>query len=316
MFWPGTERAGDAVYSQEALDRIITGLMEANPQSNAAPPASENALETLDRRAVTKELLGNDSNTECSICIDALEIGQTAAFLPCKHWFHEECAVAWLKEHNTCPICRTPIERNGRSSNSTPANEGSGPANNGSTTNPRSPFGGDGSQYGWSLRPGAGSGASGSPPYLPSMPGSFSPTGSRPGSAPWTPMDGSRPSRYSRPPSQSQSRPNEAMRNLSSMQREQVRERERDGDSDRIPAYTSGYETSRVQRRDSSSPTSPRATLYNGQGARMRQRSPPPGARRGGPERDPRRQSNHGPLSWLRDRFGGSGPHQDDRQHQ
>ena len=34
----------DAAHSLEALDRIITNLMEANLQSNAAPPASNETI--------------------------------------------------------------------------------------------------------------------------------------------------------------------------------------------------------------------------------------------------------------------------------
>ncbi|KAH8754799.1 hypothetical protein F5883DRAFT_572427 [Diaporthe sp. PMI_573] len=36
--------------------------------------------------------------------------GEEVTVLPCKHWFHGECVVSWLKMHNTCPICRASIE--------------------------------------------------------------------------------------------------------------------------------------------------------------------------------------------------------------
>ncbi|KXJ95291.1 hypothetical protein Micbo1qcDRAFT_192350 [Microdochium bolleyi] len=101
---------GDGVYTQEALDRIITNLMEANPQSNAAAPASEEAIKSLVRKPLDKEALGGEPQGECTICIDDMLMGDTATFLPCKHWFHEECVVLWLKEHKTCPICRAPID--------------------------------------------------------------------------------------------------------------------------------------------------------------------------------------------------------------
>lgn len=110
---PANAVAGDAVYSQEALDRIITQLMEANPQSNAAPPASEEALRSLERTTVSSTMLRTEGRTECTICLDELKVGEQATFLPCKHWFHEECVILWLKEHNTCPICRTSIETGG-----------------------------------------------------------------------------------------------------------------------------------------------------------------------------------------------------------
>lgn len=102
---------GDAVYSQEALDRIITQLMEANPQSNAAPPATEQAIEKLEKKKLDKEMIGESDKVECTICIDEMSEGDEVTVLPCKHWFHGECVVLWLKEHNTCPICRAPIEK-------------------------------------------------------------------------------------------------------------------------------------------------------------------------------------------------------------
>ncbi|OTB06339.1 hypothetical protein M426DRAFT_9826 [Hypoxylon sp. CI-4A] len=108
---------GDAVYSQEALDRIITNLMEANPQSNAPAPASEEAIDKLPRKKLDEAMLGPELKGECTICIDEMKEGDEAIVLPCKHWFHEQCVVLWLKQHNTCPICRAAIdgEASGRS---------------------------------------------------------------------------------------------------------------------------------------------------------------------------------------------------------
>ncbi|KAK7958130.1 hypothetical protein PG996_010426 [Apiospora saccharicola] len=101
---------GDAVYTQEGLDRIITDLMEANPQSNAPPPASEDTISRLPRKKLDEQMLGPELKGECTICIDDVGLGDEVIVLPCKHWFHDECVVLWLKEHNTCPICRAPVE--------------------------------------------------------------------------------------------------------------------------------------------------------------------------------------------------------------
>ncbi|KAK8127428.1 ankyrin repeat protein [Apiospora sp. TS-2023a] len=101
---------GDAVYTQEGLDRIITDLMEAHPQSNAPPPASEDTISKLPRKKLDEQMLGPELKGECTICIDDVGLGDEVLVLPCKHWFHDECVVLWLKEHNTCPICRAPVE--------------------------------------------------------------------------------------------------------------------------------------------------------------------------------------------------------------
>jgi len=118
---------GDAVFSQEALDRIVTQLMEASPQTNAAPPASQTAIENLEKKQVDDEMLGPEGKAECTICIDELKKGDEVSVLPCKHWYHGECVVLWLKEHNTCPICRMPIENR----------QGGGGNNNNSNNNNR-----------------------------------------------------------------------------------------------------------------------------------------------------------------------------------
>ena len=52
LFDPSRAVHGDAVYSQEALDRIITSLMETNQGSNAAPPAAQCAIERIQKMKV------------------------------------------------------------------------------------------------------------------------------------------------------------------------------------------------------------------------------------------------------------------------
>ncbi|GAW14340.1 hypothetical protein ANO14919_037410 [Xylariales sp. No.14919] len=126
---------GDAVYSQEALDRIITNLMEANPQSNAPPPATENAIASLPRRNLDEEMLGPELKGECTICIDEVKVGDEVVVLPCKHWFHEECASLWLKQHNSCPVCRAAIDG---AAAGKPRNETTGSQNPQRSTDPSS----------------------------------------------------------------------------------------------------------------------------------------------------------------------------------
>lgn len=100
---------GDAVYSQEELDRVISQLIDQSINSNAPPPASDEAIRSLPKQKVDTQMLGPEGKAECSICMEAVDVGTEVTVLPCKHWFHFPCIEAWLKQHNTCPHCRRGI---------------------------------------------------------------------------------------------------------------------------------------------------------------------------------------------------------------
>ncbi|THC92049.1 hypothetical protein EYZ11_008487 [Aspergillus tanneri] len=103
------ERHGDAVYSQEELDRVISQLVEQNGNRTAPPPASAQAIQSLRKKVVDEAMLGSDGRAECSICMDRVEKGTEVTELPCQHWFHTACIEMWLNQHNTCPHCRRGI---------------------------------------------------------------------------------------------------------------------------------------------------------------------------------------------------------------
>ncbi|PFH62697.1 hypothetical protein XA68_12375 [Ophiocordyceps unilateralis] len=282
LFSPANAAAGDAVYSQEALDRIITQLMETNPQSNAAPPASEEALRTLERKTVDRDMLKGESKTECTICIEDMTIGDQAVVLPCKHWFHEECVVLWLKEHNTCPICRTPIEAAGANNSS---NHGGGD-NATRTTTPRTTSGtnptgmGPGPSRGvrryWGTSGRSGpSGTDGSGGHAARFVGLYRPVRLEP---------------WPSPPYSAQER----------------NERERGGETPLQPVYNSAQR----QGRTSTSPESPNMTVSGVCDTQIPQRIPSQSSRdEQGGDGGSGRPTSQGPISWLRERFAGGGSH-------
>ena len=121
---------GDAVYTQEALDRIMTQLMEQHQSGNAPGPASEAAIKSLPKRPVTAKDQGAEGKAECSICMDEVPLGEEVTELPCHHWFHHECVKAWLSEHDTCPHCRQGImPKEGEGSGGASRNPGEEPLN-------------------------------------------------------------------------------------------------------------------------------------------------------------------------------------------
>lgn len=113
---------GDAAYSQEHFDRIMSQLMEQHQQSNAPGPAPADAISSLPKKALDEKMLGPEGRGECSVCMDDVFVNTEVVVLPCNHWFHEACATAWLSEHNTCPICRKGIGAEEAPSSSRQAN--------------------------------------------------------------------------------------------------------------------------------------------------------------------------------------------------
>lgn len=106
---PANAQHGDAVYSNEAFDRVLSQLMEQHQSGNAPGPASEAAIAALPRKPVGAAELGEEGKAECSICMDSVTLGVEINVLPCNHWFHPDCVKAWLSEHDTCPVCRAGI---------------------------------------------------------------------------------------------------------------------------------------------------------------------------------------------------------------
>ncbi|KAJ4885019.1 RING/U-box superfamily protein [Raphanus sativus] len=47
-----------------------------------------------------------DDEKRCTVCLDDFEPKETVMLTPCKHMFHEECIVQWLKTKGQCPLCR------------------------------------------------------------------------------------------------------------------------------------------------------------------------------------------------------------------
>jgi len=101
-------RMGDYVFNQEALDQIITQLMESN--AHHPVPATEAIMEKLPREVL--EIGSPTLQKDCAVCKEQFSLEtedpeeQVVVSLPCTHPFHESCIMPWLKSSGTCPVCR------------------------------------------------------------------------------------------------------------------------------------------------------------------------------------------------------------------
>ena len=56
----------------------------------------------------------DDRLINCTICLERMYINDTQYIFAtdCDHYFHTKCIVKWLKDNNTCPICRNKVTIN------------------------------------------------------------------------------------------------------------------------------------------------------------------------------------------------------------
>jgi len=98
----GASAIGDYAFGN--ISTIIEQLIRDSPGQHGPPPAAQTVIENLGVVSIDQELV--DARTECAVCKDVFAFGETAKEVPCKHLFHEGCIIPWLKQTNSCPICR------------------------------------------------------------------------------------------------------------------------------------------------------------------------------------------------------------------
>ncbi|ORZ19012.1 hypothetical protein BCR42DRAFT_324325 [Absidia repens] len=92
----------DYVFSQGALDNIITQLMEQTGGRTAPPPAPEDVIDNLPKRTLSEQEFKDQ--VDCAVCKDEFNQAESVIELPCQHLFHDDCIKPWLKVNGTCPV--------------------------------------------------------------------------------------------------------------------------------------------------------------------------------------------------------------------
>ncbi|EGZ28500.1 hypothetical protein PHYSODRAFT_294053 [Phytophthora sojae] len=111
MFPMLASNPGDYAFGNMA--NVINQLMQNDPNrrevvaddlKHGAPPAAKEVVEKLPKVKITQSDV--DGSAECPVCKDFFAVDDEVHRLPCEHSFHPDCILPWLKDHNSCPLCR------------------------------------------------------------------------------------------------------------------------------------------------------------------------------------------------------------------
>ncbi len=73
--------------------------------------ASEETLASIPSRPYEDDQTDKDENerASCAICLGDFKKGEQVSTLPCCHSFHEDCCKQWLRNVNSCPVCKVEV---------------------------------------------------------------------------------------------------------------------------------------------------------------------------------------------------------------
>ncbi|KFK35098.1 hypothetical protein AALP_AA5G235100 [Arabis alpina] len=103
--------ASQAIEEDEVLKHLTKQTYNPLPKSlllrnltlyyrNKTPGSSENSRNHQNLSD------NNEDEKRCTVCLEDFEPKETVMLTPCKHMFHEECILPWLKTKGQCPVCR------------------------------------------------------------------------------------------------------------------------------------------------------------------------------------------------------------------
>ncbi|TQE10476.1 hypothetical protein C1H46_003931 [Malus baccata] len=97
----------------EVLDRAWEDLVMVEGQEQRPQALHVQALEALPPPLTYckggRDITYSCCSDRCTICLEDFVDGEFCRVFACKHMFHSDCIVHWLKNHLSCPICRNSV---------------------------------------------------------------------------------------------------------------------------------------------------------------------------------------------------------------
>ena len=88
---------------QQGFDPIFQVLQASFNQTGRG---NHHAVSSFGLDSIVHLCICDGENVECPISAETLQCGDWASRMPCGHYFSKESLMAWLEQHNSCPVCR------------------------------------------------------------------------------------------------------------------------------------------------------------------------------------------------------------------
>jgi hypothetical protein len=84
---------------------VMEFMGEDEDDEDVLVPASDASIESLEKVKIED----GETNDMCVICQIVFDPEMEVTKMPCRHVYHKECIVQWLRTSHMCPVCRYPM---------------------------------------------------------------------------------------------------------------------------------------------------------------------------------------------------------------
>jgi len=109
----GLPFAGEGPFGGMSYEYLANLPPVSTPATNLDQLPEFSFKKSVQKKSETQQSGGQPQQPvfECSICLTEFSDGDSVKTLPCAHQFHSGCINKWLEDHNTCPVCKTQVDK-------------------------------------------------------------------------------------------------------------------------------------------------------------------------------------------------------------
>ncbi|ESR52784.1 hypothetical protein CICLE_v10023541mg [Citrus x clementina] len=92
----------DSLTVADQMELLMPGLIDHRQELPSRRRDESKQANTNMKRVKIEE----SQSCCCAICLEEFSVGSEACCVGCSHMYHDDCIVRWLKNNNSCPLCR------------------------------------------------------------------------------------------------------------------------------------------------------------------------------------------------------------------